>query len=108
MTQNFDLLIRRLDNQLYSLGMRISLSKGKEKGELGRHIGTFSVWVQDASALGENWTSELGTKLQAMRESLKQGRSEEDFLCPLLRCVVEASSRIHLLMSEIDEAEKVH
>ncbi len=107
MTQNLDSLIRRLDNQLYALGMRISLSGGKEKGELNRHIATFTVWVQDASALGEYWTAELGEKLHGMRESIRGGRSEEEYLCPLLKCVVEASSRIRLLMSEMKEAEKV-
>jgi hypothetical protein len=108
MTPTLDQLIRRLDNQLYSLGMRISLSGGKEKGELGRLIGIFSVWVQEASELEETWTQELRTKLQEMRESIREGKSEEEFLCPLLRCVVEASSRIHLLISKMNEAEKVH
>jgi hypothetical protein len=108
MTQKPDLLIRRLDRQLYALGTRISLSGVKEKGDVGRHIATFSAWLKDASALGENWTGELVAKIQAMRESLGEGQSEEEFLCPLLRCVVEASSRIHLLVVEMEEAEKVH
>jgi hypothetical protein len=98
--------VRQLDRELYAMVTHICLSKGNKKGEVRRHLEDFTAWVGKASILEKTWTRELGEKTRDMRLSLGNGRSEEELFEPLLRCVIEASSQIHLLLSDLEKQGK--
>ncbi len=99
-------LVRQLDCQLYALGTRVSFSNGKRKGEVKESIRELSAWVGKASALDEGWVRELDSKIREMSLGLQGGQPEEELFEPLLRCLVEASSRIKVMTAEADRIEK--
>ena len=106
MTQTEGKLVRQLDRELYAMVTRMCLSKGNKKGEVRRYLENFTDWVGKAAILEKTWTRELGEKTRDMRLTLGNGRSEEELFEPLLRCVIEASSQVHLLLAELEEQGK--
>jgi hypothetical protein len=86
---------------------RVCFSPGKTKGEVRKHLEEFAVWVGKTSVLEAVWTREMAEKIRTLKMNLEKGQPEEEIFEPLLRCVVEASSHVHQLLSDIEEQGKI-
>jgi hypothetical protein len=106
MIRSSDEMIRQLDRELYALVTRLCFSSGKKKGEIRKQLEEFAAWTAKASTLERTWTLEIAEKTQDMQLTLRRGQPEEEIFEPLLRCVVEASSHIQLLIAELENQGK--
>lgn len=106
MTRSKEKTVRQLDRELYALVTQICLSSGFEKGDVRKHLEDFAAWVGKAAIVEKIWPRELEEKTQGLRLSLENGRSEEELFEPLLRCVIEASGQIQLLLSELEKQDQ--
>jgi hypothetical protein len=106
MTRSVEMTVRQLDRELYALVTHICLSSGFKKGDVRRHLEDFAAWVGKTAILEKIWARELAEKTQGLRLSLENGRSEEELFEPLLRCVIEASGHIQLLLSDLEKQDR--
>ncbi len=100
--------VRQLDRELYAMVTHICLSKGIKKGEVRQHLDDFTAWVGKAAVLEKSWTREMAKKTDDMRLSLEKGQAEEELFEPLLRCVIEASGQVQILLSDLEKQGKSH